>query len=74
MEHRKISLRQEVMTPQAAQAILAHELYERQRRLDQSVVQEYALLMRSGQFRQGTLLSFCVSQGKRWLINRHYWV
>src|SRR5262249_47510006 len=69
MEQRKITLRLEIMTPEAAHAIVTHELYERQRPLDQSVVQEYTLAMRNGEFRQGTILSFCVYRGTRSLIN-----
>jgi hypothetical protein len=69
MEHRKITLRHELMTPQAARAIVTNELYERQRQLDQAVVREYALAMLNGEFRQGTIISFCVYRGKRYLVN-----
>jgi hypothetical protein len=69
MEQRKITLRHEVITPEAARSILLHERYERQRPIDQSVVQEYALAMLNGEFRQGTLITFCVYRGKRYLIN-----
>jgi len=69
MEQRKISLRHERITPQAARTILLHERYERQRPLDLGVVQEYALAMLNGEFRQGTVISFCVYQGTRYLVN-----
>jgi len=67
MEQRKITLRHQEITPEAARSILTHERYERQRPLDQSVVQEYALAMLNGEFRQGTLISFCVYQPTRQL-------
>src|SRR5262249_11867676 len=71
MEQRKITLSHVMMTPQAARTILLYERYERQRPLDQSVVQEYALAMVNGEFRQGTVISFCVLKDKdeRYLVN-----
>src|SRR5262245_45917639 len=69
MEQRKITLRHERITPEAAQAIVRNEMYERQRPVEQSVVNEYALAMITGEFRQGTVISFCVYRGKRSLVN-----
>jgi hypothetical protein len=46
-----------------------HEMYERQRSLNQGYVRQYALAMRTGDFRVGTVVSFAVWQGKRYLIN-----
>jgi hypothetical protein len=69
MEQRKISVRQERMTPQAAQAILLHEMYEHQRPLEESVIQNYTLQHHNNNFRPNTLLSFCTLHGRRWLIN-----
>jgi hypothetical protein len=69
MEQRKITMSRKVITPEVARTILTQERYEAQRPLDQSVVQEYALAMLNGEFRQGTLISFCVYKGKRFLIN-----
>ena len=69
VEQRKITLRHELITPESARSILTNERYERQRPLDQSVVQEYALAMLNDEFRQGTVISFAVYKGKRYLIN-----
>ena len=69
MQQRKISIRREVITPEGARTILTQERYERQRPLDQSVVQEYALAMLNGEFRQGTLISFCIYKCQRYLVN-----
>jgi hypothetical protein len=69
MEQRKIKLSMVTMTSDLARSILTHERYEGQRQLDQSFVQAYALDMRNGEFRQGTLISFCVYKGKRYLVN-----
>ena len=62
-------MRHEVITPEVARTILTQERYERQRPLDQSVVQEYALAMLNGEFRQGTLISFCIYKRQRYLVN-----
>ncbi|HEX6827170.1 MAG TPA: hypothetical protein VF077_12705 [Nitrospiraceae bacterium] len=69
MEHRKITLRHELITPDSAQSIVTQELYAHQRPLSQAVVREYALAMRNGDFRQGTVISFCLLDGRRYLIN-----
>jgi hypothetical protein len=69
MQHNNITLRHEVISPTTASAIVTYELYERQRPLHTGRVRQYALAMRQGKFRRGTLLSFCCWQGKRYLIN-----
>jgi hypothetical protein len=69
MEQRDITVRHEVLTADTAHTIVTQELYAHQRPINQSVVQEYALAMRQQEFRPGTTISFCVYQGKRYLIN-----
>src|SRR5262245_34207665 len=69
MEHRKITTRQVVLTPQAAQAILTNELYEHQRPLEESTIQSYAMQHLQNNFRPNTMISFCVLHGHRWCIN-----
>jgi hypothetical protein len=69
MEHGKITLRHELISPQQALHVVTHELYERQRPLDQNVVEQYALAMRQQEFRPGTVVSFCLWNNRRYLIN-----
>jgi hypothetical protein len=69
MEQRDITLRHAIMTADSAYTIVTQEMYAHQRPLNQSVVQEYALAMRKTEFRPGTTISFCVYQGRRYLIN-----
>src|SRR5262245_18756207 len=69
MEQRKIKVYLMTFTSDLARSILQHERYEGQRQLDHTFVQAYALDMRNGEFRQGTMISFCVYKGQRYLIN-----
>jgi hypothetical protein len=69
MEHRKTSLTETVLAPSEAQASLTNDAYERQRSVNQSFVRQYALAMLKQEFRPGSLLSYCVWRGKRYLVN-----
>jgi hypothetical protein len=69
MQDPKITLRHEVVSSAAASAILEHERYDRQRPINHSYINQYALAMQKNEFRQGTVISFCVWKGRRYLIN-----
>jgi hypothetical protein len=69
MQDPKITLRHELVSSAAASAILTHELYARQRPINQSYIHQYALAMEKNEFRQGTVISFCVFKKRRYLIN-----
>jgi hypothetical protein len=57
------------IAPSAAQAILEREIYDQQRTIRQGDVRKYAMAMRRQEWLPGSLLSFCVWQGKRYLVN-----
>lgn len=59
----------ETMTGQLAQQILDTEAYIHQRKVDQSYVNEYALIMKRGEFRPGTEIVFVRYKGTRMLLN-----
>jgi hypothetical protein len=69
MQDPKITLRHELVSSAAASAILAKERYDRQRPINHSYINQYALAMQKKEFREGTVISFCVFKGSRYLIN-----
>jgi hypothetical protein len=69
MDDTKITLRHQVISPSLAHTILLKEMYEGERHLNQSYARQYGLAIRNEDFREGTLISFCVWQDRRYLIN-----
>jgi hypothetical protein len=69
MEHRQITRTEKVIAPSEAQASLTKEAYERQRPLSHSWIRQYALAYIKGEFRPGSVMSYCVWRGKRYLVN-----
>lgn len=59
----------QTITPSAAQAILEHQIYEHQRTYRMTDVQKYALAMHRNEWLPGSLLTFCVWQKRRYLVN-----
>ena len=72
MEHGKITTKMEEFSPAQAQYSIMHEGYDRQRKLNQSYVSQYALEMRQGLWLPISPVVFAIVNGRRVLINGNH--